>query len=304
MAKKLIRLTIDTDTEETYDIVSGILTLMISFGWEEKVLPDGRTRFLVHCENAELIEDVRRAITDRLPGAAVKVDSVEQEDWVSAWKEFFTPVACGSRFVVLPPWRSAEPGFEAREKIFIEPKSAFGTGHHATTSLCLEAISGLLDEGRIRKGQTFLDLGTGSGVLSVGLCKSGLSGEGYDIDPIAVDNAVENRALNHISAADYTVGLGSIEKTEGRTFDVVVANILAGPESLEAETYALADKLARRPLYALARQKAAINAYFYGDIDKFIVQESEDMHACSRTNDFNEAVTAFLEKRAPEFKGN
>lgn len=67
MAKKLIRLTIDTDTEETYDIVSGILTLMISFGWEEKVLPDGRTRFLVHCENAELIEDVRRAITDRLP---------------------------------------------------------------------------------------------------------------------------------------------------------------------------------------------------------------------------------------------
>ena len=97
MAKKLIRLTIDTDTEETYDIVSGILTLMISFGWEEKVLPDGRTRFLVHCENAELIEDVRRAITDRLPGAAVKVDSVEQEDWVSAWKEFFTPVACGSQ---------------------------------------------------------------------------------------------------------------------------------------------------------------------------------------------------------------
>ena len=242
MAKKLIRLTIDTDTEETYDIVSGILTLMISFGWEEKVLPDGRTRFLVHCENAELIEDVRRAITDRLPGAAVKVDSVEQEDWVSAWKEFFTPVACGSRCVVLPPWRSAEPGFEAREKIFIEPKSAFGTGHHATTSLCLEAISGLLDEGRIRKGQTFLDLGTGSGVLSVGLCKSGLSGEGYDIDPIAVDNAVENRALNHISAADYTVGLGSIEKTEGRTFDVVVANILAGPLMEMAPALAAARK--------------------------------------------------------------
>ena len=213
MAKKLIRLTIDTDTEETYDIVSGILTLMISFGWEEKVLPDGRTRFLVHCENAELIEDVRRAITDRLPGAAVKVDSVEQEDWVSAWKEFFTPVAC-----------------------------AFGTGHHATTSLCLEAISGLLDEGRIRKGQTFLDLGTGSGVLSVGLCKSGLSGEGYDIDPIAVDNAVENRALNHISAADYTVGLGSIEKTEGRTFDVVVANILAGPLMEMAPALAAARK--------------------------------------------------------------
>ena len=103
-------------------------------------------------------------------------------------------------------------------------------------------MSGLLDEGRIRKGQTFLDLGTGSGVLSVGLCKSGLSGEGYDIDPIAVDNAVENRALNHISAADYTVGLGSIEKTEGRTFDVVVANILAGPLMEMAPALAAARK--------------------------------------------------------------
>lgn len=83
-----------------------------------------------------------------------------------------------------------------------------------------------------------------------------------------------------------------------------VANVLAAPEELETETYALAAKLARRPLYALARQKAAINAFFYGDIDKFIVQESEDMQACSRTNDFNEAVTAFLEKRPPDFKGN
>ena len=100
MAKKLIRLTIDTDTEETYDIVSGILTLMISFGWEEKVLPDGRTRFLVHCENAELIEDVRRAITDRLPGAAVKVDSVEQEDWVRVEGILH---ACGLRQPVCGP---------------------------------------------------------------------------------------------------------------------------------------------------------------------------------------------------------
>ena len=127
MAKKLIRLTIDTDTEETYDIVSGILTLMISFGWEEKVLPDGRTRFLVHCENAELIEDVRRAITDRLPGAAVKVDSVEQEDWVSAWKEFFTPVACGSRFVVLPG-AALNPDLKRAKKFSLNPRALSAPG--------------------------------------------------------------------------------------------------------------------------------------------------------------------------------
>ena len=83
-----------------------------------------------------------------------------------------------------------------------------------------------------------------------------------------------------------------------------VANVLADSENLETETYALATKLAHRPLYALARQKAAINAFFYNDIDRFIVWESEDMQACSRTDDFNEAVTAFLEKRSPDFKGN
>ena len=82
-----------------------------------------------------------------------------------------------------------------------------------------------------------------------------------------------------------------------------VANILTAPEKLEEETWAFASKLASRPPCALARQKAAINEFFYPEIDKFIVRESEYMHACSRTEDFEEAVTAFLEKRSPIFRG-
>ncbi len=228
MAKQLVRLAVVAD-EESYDIVTGILTLMVSSGWQEESLPSGETRFLVHCENAGLVQDVRQTLEARLPEASFVVDAVEEQDWLEAWKEFFTPVACGERFVVLPPWHENAPGFEKRTKIVIEPKSAFGTGHHATTALCLQVLSDLLDAGRIRAGQTFLDLGVGSGVLSIGLCKSGLRGCGFDIDPVAIDNALENRAVNGISEADCEIALGSIEKAKGRSFDCVVANILARP---------------------------------------------------------------------------
>lgn len=82
-----------------------------------------------------------------------------------------------------------------------------------------------------------------------------------------------------------------------------VASVLAAPETLEEETRAFAARLAARPPRALAMQKAAINEFFYPEIDKFIVRESEYMQACSRTSDFEEAVTAFLEKRSPVFQG-
>ena len=72
-----------------------------------------------------------------------------------------------------------------------------------------------------------LDLGTGSGVLGIGCCKSGLTGEGYDIDMLAVENAIENRQINGIEG--FEVGLGSIDALEGRTYDLVLANILARP---------------------------------------------------------------------------
>ena len=228
MAKRLVRLEVVAD-EESYDVVTGMLTLMVSSGWQEESLPTGETRFLVHSENAGVVQDVRQALESRLQDVSFKVDAVEAQDWLEAWKAYFTPVPCGERFVVLPPWRESEPGFEQRTKIVIEPKSAFGTGHHATTALCLQVLSDMLDAGRLHAGQTFLDLGVGSGVLSIGLCKCGLTGCGVDIDPIAIDNALENRAVNGINQDDLEIILGSIEKVSGQKFDCVVANILARP---------------------------------------------------------------------------
>ena len=95
--------------------------------------------------------------------------------------------------------------------------------------LCLRVVSDLLEAGRLQAGQHFLDLGTGSGVLGIGCCKSGLTGEGLDIDPLAVDNALENRVLNAVAPENFTVAEGSIGAVAGKRFDLVLANILARP---------------------------------------------------------------------------
>lgn len=225
-APDLVRLDILAD-EEQYDTVTGLLVRIVSYGWEEDSLPTGETRFRVHCDNAIVRENLLSALRAWLPALEVEESAVPRQDWTVAWREFFTPVRAG-RFLVLPPWLVDSTPAEGRETIVIEPKSAFGTGHHNTTVLCLEAITGLLDSGRLAAGQRFFDVGTGSGILGIACCLNGLSGLGSDIDPVAVDNALENVAINKVADA-FRILPGSAEAGEGEAFDLVIANILAGP---------------------------------------------------------------------------
>lgn len=215
--------------ESDYDCATGLLALEVPFGWEEQSLPTGETRFRVHCEQKDFLERLQQLLKQTVPAAESALSELEETDWLAAWRQFFTPVCCGNHFVVLPPWLADTQDFPGRTPILIEPKSAFGTGHHATTALCLRVVSDLLEAGRLQQGQHFLDLGTGSGVLGIGCCKFGLTGEGLDIDPLAVDNAVENRALNAIAPEHFTVAEGSIGAVTGKQFDLVLANILARP---------------------------------------------------------------------------
>ena len=215
--------------ESDYDCATGLLALEMPFGWEEQSLPTGETRFRVHCEQKDFLERLQQLLKQTVPAAESALSELEETDWLAAWRQFFTPVCCGNHFVVLPPWLADTQDFPGRTPILIEPKSAFGTGHHATTALCLRVVSDLLEAGRLQQGQHFLDLGTGSGVLGIGCCKFGLTGEGLDIDPLAVDNAVENRALNAIAPEHFTVAEGSIDAVAGKQFDLVLANILARP---------------------------------------------------------------------------
>ena len=215
--------------ESDYDCATGLLALEVPFGWEEQSLPTGETRFRAHCEQKDFLERLQQLLKQTVPAAESALSELEETDWLAAWRQFFTPVCCGNHFVVLPPWLADTQDFPGRTPILIEPKSAFGTGHHATTALCLRVVSDLLEAGRLQQGQHFLDLGTGSGVLGIGCCKFGLTGEGLDTDPLAVDNAVENRALNAITPENFTVAEGSIGAVAGKQFDLVLANILARP---------------------------------------------------------------------------
>lgn len=209
------------------DLLTGVLYLHVPWGWQDDGVLEGARRVSVHFDRPEHSADLEAVLRASCPEIVVTRCVVDNADWTTAWKQFFTPIAIGSRFVVLPAWRRGE-ACDA-EPILIEPKMAFGTGHHHTTALCLHALADLAACGTLRAGQTFLDLGTGSGILAIAAAKLGLSGLAVDIDPVAIDNAHENCALNSVHDK-VNVAVGSIaDVSPSRRFDCIVANILANP---------------------------------------------------------------------------
>jgi ribosomal protein L11 methyltransferase len=227
-----------TDQEALGEEISGWLAANSMQGWEELTAPATRDltfRFYLEPESP-LAGSLKEQAAGLWPVARVSMESMEQQDWAAAWKEFFTPIDIGGRFEIVPPWLS-EGDHHGLTPIIIEPKMAFGTGHHATTALCLEGIATMVAEGRLVEGGSFLDLGTGSGILAIGLALLGLSGVALDIDPQAVFCAAENLALNGLPAPGQTaagspvhLAVGGLEAlAEDQAFDVVVANILAQP---------------------------------------------------------------------------
>ena len=153
------------------------------------------------------------------PPARIKMASIPEQDWGENWKRFFRPIQVTPRFVVKPPWSRIRL---KREQIPIEitPGMAFGTGTHATTILSIQA----LEEGIKKRDLSVLDVGTGSGILSIVAAKLGAKEAwGIDIDRMAVENARENVEKNHVSDVVRIKrgGIGSLHKK----FDIIVANI-------------------------------------------------------------------------------
>ncbi len=152
---------------------------------------------------------------------------VADEDWENNWKQFYKPMEIGSRLLVVPEWEeAADP---TRVKLVLNPGLTFGTGSHATTRLCLQAL-----DTHIHGGERVLDLGCGSGILSIAALRLGAeSAFACDIDEKCVDVAYENAALNDIGKDRYTVRWGDVltdaalRQEMGAGYDIVVANIVA-----------------------------------------------------------------------------
>ena len=152
---------------------------------------------------------------------------VADEDWENNWKQFYKPMEIGSRLLVVPEWEeAADP---TRVKLVLNPGLTFGTGSHATTRLCLQAL-----DTHIHGGERVLDLGCGSGILSIAALSLGAeSAFACDIDEKCVDVAYENAALNGIGKDRYTVRWGDVltdavlRQEMGAGYDIVVANIVA-----------------------------------------------------------------------------
>ena len=163
------------------------------------------------------------------PGASMSYSTslLLDDDWADNWKIYFKPLRVGRHFLICPTWEEVVPGPLDRV-IWMDPGRAFGTGQHETTRLCLEWLEEWSAEQPEPGSQSLLDLGTGSGVLSIGAALAGFGMVlGMDNDPEALEVAAENVTLNRLNHV-ITLQEGTAADVDGN-FDVVVANIMALP---------------------------------------------------------------------------
>ena len=148
--------------------------------------------------------------------------SIPDEDWKFSYRKHFKVEVISPRLVVRPPWESVAPA-PGQKVLTLDPGIAFGTGQHPTTRACLDAIDALAVEDA---GRTFLDVGCGSGILSIAAALEGFREvRGFDNDPDAVRNANENAAANGLGALFFEGDLSAPDVTAPA--DVVAANVLA-----------------------------------------------------------------------------
>lgn len=161
------------------------------------------------------------------PEPSIQWQLIDEEDWASSWKQYWQPMEVGDRFVIYPAWLTP-PEDSDRVVLRLDPGSAFGTGTHATTQLCLESLEMRLISPR---QQILADVGCGSGILSIGAILLGCSKVyAVDVDPLAVQASRSNRYLNRIDPHLMAINQGSVGELLGAIpngVDGILCNIFA-----------------------------------------------------------------------------
>ncbi|MBQ7547959.1 MAG: 50S ribosomal protein L11 methyltransferase [Clostridia bacterium] len=195
---------------------------------DEELLRKDRSKAIVHLyispedNPAEAVTYLRERLTAQHIPFEMDRAICRNEDWENNWKAFFKPMPIGERLFIRPVWVD-DYDAQNRTVLHIEPGVSFGSGTHETTRLCLQAIEKHMDGCR-----SFLDVGCGSGILSVAALLLGAEcAEAVDIDPLAVKMARLNGELNGFTAPQYTVLEGNLTDKVHGTYDIVAANIVA-----------------------------------------------------------------------------
>lgn len=198
-------------------------TRVMAYLKEDETLPDALSAIRTSMQELKKLD--KAGVYGRLE---VETEGVRQEDWANRWKAFFKPLPVGQKVLIQPDW---EPDVKSDGRVVfrIEPGMTFGTGTHQSTQLCIRAL-----EDCITGGETVLDIGCGTGILSIiALLLGAERATALDIDPASEHIAYENAARNHIGRDRYTVLCGDVltdtalqQKIAGQ-YDVVVANIVA-----------------------------------------------------------------------------
>lgn len=194
---------------------------------EQELLDRDREHAIIHvyispeANPAEAISFISERLDAENIDFSVDVESVDEQDWATAWKKYYRPTKVGERIVVCPSWESYEKS-DDEIVLTLDPGMAFGTGTHDTTRLCIRLI-----ERFVTSGVSLLDVGTGSGILAVAALLLGAKNAvGVDIDEVAVRVAKENAEINGVSERVKFLAGDLTDKVSGK-FELVTANIVA-----------------------------------------------------------------------------
>ncbi len=196
---------------------------------DEELLQKDRTTGIIHIYISpdERPSEALQFLRERLEAATIKheieMGSCKNADWENNWKQYFKPLPIGETLLIQPTWEEGELPQTQRHVLLLEPGLAFGTGSHATTRLCLEAL-----ERCVKAGDMVLDVGCGSGILSIAALLLGAAhATGVDIDAYAVRTAKENGETNGFSQERFTALHGNLTQGVAGQYDVIAANIVA-----------------------------------------------------------------------------